>query len=99
MGSEGLVMGSGGAPRALVDFFSAAALGALKPRCLDLHTFPFLEQRELITRRSKKGNVCKSKHHGFGALRALVDFFFCSGPGGSVVEVLGFAHISFFGTM
>ena len=43
--------------------------------------------------------MCKSKHHGFGALRALVDFFFCSGPGGSVVEVLGFAHISFFGTM
>ena len=49
MGSEGLVMGSGGAPRALVDFFSAAALGALKPRCLDLHTFPFLEQRELLS--------------------------------------------------
>ena len=49
MGSEGLVMGSGGAPRALVDFFSAAALGALKPRCLDLHTFPFLERRELIS--------------------------------------------------
>ena len=26
-------------------------------------------------------------------------FFFCSGPGGSEAEVLGFAHISFFGTM
>ena len=74
MGSEGLVMGSGGAPRALVDFFFCSGPGGSEAEVLGFAHISFLEQRELITRRSKKGNVCKSKHHGFRALRALVDF-------------------------
>ena len=49
------------------------------------------------SRCSKKGNVCKSKHLGFRAPRALVDFFFCSGPGAYGLENFATAEASPFG--
>ena len=36
------------APRAAAEKKSTRALGAPKSRCLDLHTFPFLERHELL---------------------------------------------------
>ena len=76
MGSEGLVMGSGGSVWGQLVMGSCSTL--------------------INSHRSKKGNVCKSKHLDFRAPRAAAEKK--SGPGGSEAEVLGFAHISFFGT-